>query len=64
VPRYVAPDGQLVENHGMADNLMMEGGMNRRGWAMLRPETRPDDVWRDLAVYRRVLALIRDTLSV
>jgi nucleoside 2-deoxyribosyltransferase len=58
-----SPDGQMIENHGMADNLMIDGGIRRRGWTLCRAETRPNDVWSDLTVFRHVLSDARAQLQ-
>ncbi|SED68539.1 nucleoside 2-deoxyribosyltransferase [Ruania alba] len=55
-------DGGVVENHGWSDNLMMEGGIASRGWAMVRTTVRPEDLWRDLEVFTECLDRARSAL--
>lgn len=43
--------GEMVEDHGWADNLMIEGAIMRRGWAFLRATEESPDPMRDLAVF-------------
>ncbi|HEV7950059.1 MAG TPA: hypothetical protein VGP24_09855, partial [Glaciihabitans sp.] len=56
------PDGQMVENHGMADNLMIEGGIRSRGHTLLRAEARPEDVWGDLTTFRLLVSQIAESV--
>lgn len=47
--------GEMVESHGMADNLMLEGGIRRRGYALFRATLAPTDPWDDLDTFRRLV---------
>jgi len=51
-------DGEMVESHGMADNLMIEGAIIRRGYSLVRAETTPAERWNDLTAFRQVLHLV------
>jgi nucleoside 2-deoxyribosyltransferase len=54
----VTSDGEMVESHGMADNLMIEGGIVRRGYSLIRADSSAVDPWNDLTAFRRVLHLV------
>lgn len=60
--RLVSPDGEMIEQHGMADNLMIDGGISHRGWSLQRAQTTPETMWTDLSAFRRVLSIARDQL--
>jgi nucleoside 2-deoxyribosyltransferase len=47
--------GEMVENHGMADNLMLEGSIRRRGHVLLRADAPSTDPWGDLTTFRRLV---------
>jgi nucleoside 2-deoxyribosyltransferase len=44
------PDGLLVEQFGLFDNLMIEGGITDSGGTLVRDD---QDRWRDLSVFER-----------
>jgi nucleoside 2-deoxyribosyltransferase len=44
------PDGLLVEQFGLFDNLMIEGGITGSGGALIRED---QDRWNDLSVFER-----------
>ena len=44
------PDGLLVEQFGLFDNLMIEGGITGSGGSLI---TREADRWQDLSVFER-----------
>lgn len=52
-------DGRFVEEHGMADNLMIDGGLLSRGYALVTPASPVTDPLRDLEGYRECLRLAR-----
>lgn len=54
-------DGEMVESHGMADNLMLEGGIRRRGYALFRSPVAPPNPWDDLSTFRRLVEHIAAT---
>jgi len=45
-------DGLLVEQFGLFDNLMIEGGITESGGALLRDD---QDRWNDLTVFERCI---------
>ncbi|MEF2070092.1 nucleoside 2-deoxyribosyltransferase [Consotaella aegiceratis] len=53
------PDGLMIEDHGMVDNLMLDGGIATLGGAVLRPEGGRPLPQDDLSVYTRTLAHAR-----
>lgn len=55
----VAPDGLLVEDFGLGENLMLEGAVRESGGAMVRLAVA--DPWRDLAPLEALLERIRPT---
>lgn len=52
------PDGLAIENHGKADNLMIDAGIEASGGSVVRASTLPDDPARDLAAYSDALRQI------
>jgi nucleoside 2-deoxyribosyltransferase len=54
------PDGIAIENHGMADNLMIDGGIEATEGKVFRATALPADPARDLAVYFKALETIAD----
>lgn len=61
--RLVSPDGEMIEQHGMADNLMIDGGIARRGWSLVRAQVAPAELWTDFSAFRQVLSMARDQLG-
>jgi nucleoside 2-deoxyribosyltransferase len=61
--RLQTREGELVEDHGWADNLMIEGGIRGRGWTFIRATTPSADPWRDLAVFERCLRIAAAELA-
>lgn len=53
----VAPDGMLVEDFGLAENLMIEGAIAASGGVMARVAVA--DPWRDLAPLAALLERLR-----
>ncbi len=53
------PDGLLIEQFGLFDNLMIEGALAETG-GLLREAA---DRWRDLTVFERCVAQAADTLA-
>lgn len=51
-----APDGTMVENHGMRDNLMLQGGLASRESTLHTPDTETIDCWRDLTAFTASVA--------
>ncbi|ADO43837.1 nucleoside 2-deoxyribosyltransferase [Ketogulonicigenium vulgare] len=56
-------DGQSVEAHGFADNLMLDGGILSRGGKVLRPAGDVLLPTSDLTVYEEALRAARDALN-
>ncbi|MGO6986783.1 nucleoside 2-deoxyribosyltransferase [Rhizobium leguminosarum] len=57
------PDGIAIENHGMADNLMIDGGVEATGGKVFRAAALPADPARDLTVYFEALQTIAGMLA-
>ncbi|MGO7161517.1 nucleoside 2-deoxyribosyltransferase, partial [Rhizobium johnstonii] len=57
------PDGIAIENHGMADNLMIDGGVEATGGKVFRAAALPADPARELAVYFEALQTIAGMLA-
>lgn len=53
-------DGLLVEQFGLFDNLMIEGGIHASGGALVVADA--TDRWRDLAVFERCVAGVAERL--
>ncbi|ODT72008.1 MAG: hypothetical protein ABS75_05920 [Pelagibacterium sp. SCN 63-23] len=53
--RLRAGDDTAIEAHGFADNLMIDGGILRRGGAVIRHAAQPETLWTDLAGFRACL---------
>lgn len=45
------PDGLDIEDFGLSDNLMLEGGIAASGGVFVCASAQPEDVWRDLGVF-------------
>lgn len=55
-------EGMAIEAFGLADNLMLDGGVIESGFAVERTEIALADRWRDLSAFTRcVVALARMT---
>jgi len=52
---YDAPDGTLIEEFGMADNLMIDGGILRRNGIFICRDVAPGDVMTNLDVFKTCL---------
>lgn len=53
------PDGLMVENHGMVDNLMIDGSIAEAGGTLVRREVSPGAEWTDLAGFEQCLVAAR-----
>ncbi|MDO8360149.1 MAG: nucleoside 2-deoxyribosyltransferase [Devosia sp.] len=53
-------DGLAVEDVDMADNLMMQGGIERRGGEVVVHNARPDELYTDTAGFERCLRLLAE----
>lgn len=55
--RMAGPDGLSVENHGMGDNLMLDGGILARGGAFVRRDVPRERLYTDLGGFEECLKL-------
>lgn len=53
--RSRGPDGLSLENFDMADNLMLQGGIERRGGALIVHRAAPDRLYTDLTAFEACL---------
>lgn len=53
------PDGLMVENHGMVDNLMIDGSIAETGGTLVRRDVFAGTEWSDLAAFEDCLKLAR-----
>jgi nucleoside 2-deoxyribosyltransferase len=53
------PDGLMLEDHGMVDNLMLDGGIETLGCVLVRREVSPDQLLLDLGAFEECLRLAR-----
>lgn len=60
--RYRGPDGLSVENFDMADNLMLHGGILRRGGSLIVGDAQPDEIYTDLAAFKECLRVAAEKL--
>lgn len=56
------PDGMAIENHGKADNLMIDAGIEAIGGRLIRALAFPVDPVRDLTVYSDTLRQLAQTV--
>lgn len=54
------PDGLLVEQFGLFDNLMIEGGITDSGGILVRDD---QDRWHDLSVFERCVQTAADAMG-
>lgn len=47
-----------LEDFGLADNLMVDGGIEASGGVFVRHDSAPGELWRDLAAFERCCAAI------
>ena len=57
------PDGLLVEDFDMIDNLMMHGGVENRSGLLEVHQAAEDEMFTDMTGYRRVLERLAASLS-
>jgi nucleoside 2-deoxyribosyltransferase len=53
------PDGLMIEDHGMVDNLMLDGGIEALGCVLVRREVPAENRLADLEAYEECLRLAR-----
>ena len=56
------PDGLALENFGMVENLMLDGGIEARGGVVVVGNAPPDALYTDLTAFERVLAIAAERL--
>jgi hypothetical protein len=50
----------MVEDFGLADNLMIVHGLDLHGCPLVMPDVAPADLWHDLAAFETCLQLLTD----
>ena len=60
--RLRGSDGMAVEDFDMIDNLMMHGGVERRGGVVVVGNAPEDALYTDLTAFREVLAIAAERL--
>jgi nucleoside 2-deoxyribosyltransferase len=55
--RKSGPDGLSVEDFDMVDNLMLDGGIERRGGVIVRNSPPADALYTDMAAFQQILAI-------
>lgn len=60
--RSRGPDGLAVENCDMIDNLMLHGGIIRRGGVVIVGNAAPDKIYTDLAAFELCLKAAKERL--
>lgn len=53
-------DGLMIEDHGMVDNLMFDGGISAIGGKLVRRDVPSEAMLTDLGAYEECLALARE----
>jgi nucleoside 2-deoxyribosyltransferase len=53
-------DGLAVEDVDMADNLMLQGGVERRGGRLLVHDAAPDAIYTDITAFEQCLKLLAE----
>jgi nucleoside 2-deoxyribosyltransferase len=51
-------EGQVIENFGLTDNLMIVHALDTFGCPMFAPAAEPADIWRDLTLFEKCAQLI------
>jgi nucleoside 2-deoxyribosyltransferase len=52
-----SPDGLSIEDFDMIDNLMLDGGVERRGGVIVRGNAPPEALYTDMAAFKQILAI-------
>ena len=60
--RYRGADGLSIENFDMADNLMLHGGIVRRGGVVVVGDAPADALYTDLTAFKECLAIAAQKL--
>jgi hypothetical protein len=53
----------MVEDFGLADNLMMIHGLDLHGAPLVTPRQKPADIWRDLTSFEACVQLAAQRLA-
>jgi nucleoside 2-deoxyribosyltransferase len=56
-------NGHLVEDFGLADNLMMMHALDQHGFPLVAPREAPADLWRDFTAFEACVKLAARRLS-
>jgi len=56
------PNGIAIEDFGLADNLMLHAGIERRGGVLVIGDAPPDALYTDLAAFKTCLAIAVEKL--
>jgi nucleoside 2-deoxyribosyltransferase len=59
----VDANGHLIEDFGLADNLMMMHALDLHGFPLLMPSEAPADLWHDLTAFEACVELAAQRLS-
>jgi nucleoside 2-deoxyribosyltransferase len=51
-------EGHVIENFGLADNLMIVHVLDTFGHPLMVPDAEPEDIWRDLTLFDKCAAWI------
>lgn len=62
--QHRGPDGIVLENFGMFDNLMLHGAAQESGGVFVHGVEDPEGLYRDLTAYRNCLDKLRHDLDV
>jgi nucleoside 2-deoxyribosyltransferase len=60
--QLIDANGHLVEDFGLADNLMMMHALDLHGCALVAPRSAPDDRWHDLAAFEACVRMAAERL--
>jgi nucleoside 2-deoxyribosyltransferase len=58
--RLVDGNGLTVENFDQIDNLMIVHTLEMHGYPIIKPESAPADIWRDLSAFEACLRLLAE----
>lgn len=61
--RLRGPDGLMIEDVDMADNLMMQGGIERRGGQVIIHDAAPDALYTDTTAFEICLRLLAERIA-
>jgi nucleoside 2-deoxyribosyltransferase len=58
LPQFLDSTGLLIEDFGLADNLMMVHALDLFGHAMITPQQTPIDIWHDLTAFEACVRIV------